>query len=177
MRITLSLMCVIGIALMVASISLPWLVRDYDDTPPGEGRSSETNLLTDFDYWLGSDPSEFLNFAYSTALYLMVVGLAISITSMLGGFVALAGVCTFTVGGAMGDNPLLTFGTSPSGSVAVYPGIGFYLGIVAAAIIIASIVFPLEVGIDKGAPRPRFRTWHLSLAPKAPRPDQAGRAQ
>lgn len=173
MRFSVSLLGAIGVALTVASISMLWLVVEHVE----QNGSPSEYLLTDFDNSLGADISDTNHFAYSTALYLIVIGMVVSVSSLLGGFITLAGVSTFAIGGLVGDNPILSFGSSEAYEVNTYPGIGFYLAIIATVIMIISMRYPLEVGFGTGDKRSRFRTWHLSRGSKATVSEQEDPAQ
>jgi hypothetical protein len=153
MRLSVSILGVVGVALTFASLLLPWLEVEFFD------QTSE-RLLTDYDIYVGYT-SDLERFAYSTALYVIVIGLAVSVYSLLGGFVTLAGACTFILGGAFGESEM-AFGSWELTGATVSPGIGVYAAFTAALAMIVAIMYPMEVGAGKGAPRPKFRTWHLT---------------
>lgn len=152
MRLSVSVLGVLGVVLVLASVQLPWLELEFFD-------QTHEELLTDYDVYIGStEPLE--QFAYSTALYLMFVGFAVSVYSLLGGFITLAGACTFALGGLLGDTPLRAWGESEWGAVS--PGIGLYLAFAAALVTVVAIRYPVDLNIGVGASRPKTRTWHLS---------------
>ena len=173
MRLEISLTCVAGVVLAVISVSQPWLMIENFD------RSGGSHIMElGFTYFNKLDLTQlpfggFDQIAFFVAMYLIIIGIAITVSSMLGGFVQLAGVALFAIGGVIGEGNW-SFGLH-SIYFRVYPGIGFYLAIVGVALVILSMKFPLEVGFGKGSDRPRFRTWHLSRAPKPtiPRADAA----
>lgn len=152
MRLTASVLGVVGVALAFASLLLPWVVIEFAEM-------TFEHPLTDFDIYLGST-DEVGRFAYSTALYIFVIGLVVSIYSLLGGFITLAGTCTFALGGLLSRD--LTWAFGESDGVTASPGIGLYLALAASLIIIVAIKYPVDLVSGKGEPRPRFRTWRLS---------------
>lgn len=154
MRFTVSVLGVVGVALTFASLLLPWIAVEFFD------QTSE-RFLTEYDIYLGYT-NDLERFAYSTALYMMVIGVVISVYSLLGGFITLAGACTFALGGMLGENESMAFGSWELTGATVSPGMGLYVAFVAGLITMVAIKYPAEVGTGKGAPRPRFRTWHLS---------------
>lgn len=156
MRLSLSILGVAGVILTVLSLSLPWVVREYSD-PPAEFETT----LTHFEVYFASD--QLTRAAFAAALYMVIVGLAISIYSLLGGFVTLAGTITFAMAGFFGDDKVYSFADENVVGLTVVPGIGLLIGFVAAAVMIAAIKFPVEVGFGREGSRPMLRTWHLSL--------------
>lgn len=158
MRLSLSILGVTGVILTVVSLLLPWVVREYSD-PTAEFETT----LTHFEVYFASDPVELTQAAFAAALYMVIVGLAISIYSLLGGFVTLAGTITFAMAGFFGDDKVYSFADENFVGLSVVLGIGLLIGFVAAAVMIVAIKFPVEVGFGREGSRPRFRTWHLSL--------------
>ncbi|MDQ1372329.1 MAG: hypothetical protein QG582_1245 [Candidatus Thermoplasmatota archaeon] len=154
MRVSVSVLGVLGAALTFASLLLPWLEVDVFDY-------SWERPLWEFDYYLAST-NDLERFAYSTALYIMVIGLAVSIWSLLGGFITLAGACTFALGGILGEIDGVAFGSSELTGATVSPGVGLYVAFTAALAMIIATVYPIEAGVGKGASRPKYRTWHVS---------------
>ena len=152
MRLSVSILGVVGVVLVFASMQLPWLEMELFD-------QMIEKPLTDYYVYIGwTERLEM--FAYSTALYLMFVGFAVSIYSLLGGFITLAGACTFALGGLLGDTPLRAFGEFAEFTIS--PEIGLYLGFAAAIVTIVAIRYPVELCIGRDAPRPKTRTWYLS---------------
>lgn len=154
MRLSVSILGVVGVALTFASLLLPWVEVEFFD------QTSE-RLLTDYDIYVGYT-SGLERFAYSTALYMIVIGLAVSVYSLLGGVITLAGACTFALGGTFGESDFMAFGTWELTGATISPGIGIYVAFTAALAMIVAIMYPMEVGAGKDAPRPKYRTWHLS---------------
>jgi hypothetical protein len=154
MRVSVSVLGVLGVALTFASLLLPWLEVDFFD-------HTTERTLTYFENYL-ANTIDLERFAYSTALYIMVIGLAVSVCSLLGGFITLAGACTFALGGILGDMDGVAFGSWELTGATVSPGIGLYVAFTAALAMIIATVYPIEVGVGKGASRPKYRTWHVS---------------
>lgn len=152
MRFSASVTGVIGVVLTLVSLVLPWVMIDFFDM------TSERTLM-DYAPYLGQT-YDAVRMAYSTALYMIVIGLAVSVYSLLGGLITLAGASVFTLGGIFGDNDGVAFGSWELTGATVHPGIGLYVGFTAAVALILAIVYPLEVSVGKGGPRPKYRTWH-----------------
>lgn len=153
MRLAVSALGVIGIVIVVFSIGSTWLTIQVE-----EWEAADT--LWDCSIYVGVTPDS-ERFAYSVAVYMVVVGVAISVSSLLGGFVVLAGTCTFMIGRLFDDTLANMGGGTPVGS-SLSLGIGVYIALVGAVVIILSIAYPMHVEIGGRTGRPKFRTWHLS---------------
>ena len=153
MRVSVSVVGVLGVALTFASLLLPWLEVDAFD-------HTTERTLTYFENYL-ANTNDLERFAYSTALYIMVIGLAVSVCSLLGGFITLTGACTFALGGILGDMDGVAFGSWELIGATVSPGVGLYVAFTAALAMIIATVYPIEAGVGKGASRPKYRTWHV----------------
>jgi hypothetical protein len=155
MRFTVNMLGIIGVVLTILSMNMTWLTTEVDEW---EAEDS----LTYYSRYIGAT-GDFDRAAYSAALYLMVAGIVISISSLLGGFVILAGVFSFAIGRLMDDSLVyLGGGGSAPADASLTLGIGFYVALVAAVIVILSIVNPLDVTVGGRGPKPKYRTWHLS---------------
>ncbi len=154
MRLSVSVMGVVGILIVFLSMGAPWLTVQVD-----EWEASQT--LRDYSAHVDDTPDS-ERFAYGIALYVVVVGIAISVSSLLGGFVVLAGTCTFLIGRLFDDTFANVGGSSTIGEASMSIGIGFYIALVGAIMIILSISRPLGTTVGGRGDRPKFRTWHLS---------------
>jgi len=153
MRLTVSALGALGIMMVALSVFVPWLAIDYGDV-------EVTHPLTYFSRNLNYVPDSHST-AYAISLYIIVVGLAISLSSLLGGFFLLAGICVFTLGRLTGDS-LYSGGSGLFAEVDVSLGFGFFLALGGAMLVLISIKYPLDVAIGGSRLRPRLRTWHLN---------------
>jgi len=154
MRLAVSVLGVVGILVTIASIGTPWLTVHVDDW-------EATHSLWEYSDYLGATlDSE--RAAYGIAVYIVVIGVAISVSSLLGGFVVLAGICTFLAGRLFDDTIANMGGGSTSADGSLSLGIGVYIALVGAVLIVLSIPHPIDVTVGGRVEKPKFRTWHLS---------------
>lgn len=154
MRLAVSALGVVGIVIVIFSIGAPWLTAQIEEW-------ETTRTLWDHSDYIGVTPDS-ERFAYSVAVYMVVVGVAISVSSLLGGFIVLAGTCTFVIGRLFDDTLDNMGGGSAPVDSSLSLGIGVYIALVGAVVIILSIAYPMDVEIGGRTGRPKFRTWYLS---------------
>lgn len=158
MRLTLSVLGVVGFVLVILSLNAPWLTFEPEDPRDWEWNRSIGYFSMDLvDLTTGKYN------AYAIALYLVVVGAVMSISSLLGGFATLAGICMFVTGTLTEDRVIYLGGGGASVELSLSLGIGFYIALIGTALTLVSIWYPLDVSSDgRRHPKPDFRTWHLS---------------
>lgn len=142
-RLRINLLCVIGAFLAFLAIALPWLTLGVSAGPG----SAEYDL-----YWYTTETS-----AWKIGAWIFILSSAAAFVTPLAGFAQLIGAFWWW------GSARSVLGTSVIGSHTwtTEIGLGFWLGVFAAAVVLASLFFPIGFGYlgRKGSMKARLFSW------------------
>lgn len=142
-KLRVNLLCVIGALLALLAVALPWLMTSSSS---GQG-GVEYNL-----YWYATEDS-----VWKIGAMVFILGSAAALVTPLAGIPQLIGVLWWW------GSAKSSIGTSDVGSQVWTTGLGygFWLGLFAAAVVLASLLFPIGFGYlgRKGSVKARLFSW------------------